>query len=128
MLFATLLAQEAQARVASYVAWVPIVGVLLLAAVLLVWGLVNPNVGRVFARIFAVLAIGLGTGLLAWGIVAASLSGTIRSPLGLASLIGEPSEAIGWGAGSLAAGITALVLSFVVGCTKRGGGKKPASC
>ena len=127
MLFTTLLAQETQADLAL-LHWVPIGGAVLLAAALLLWCLIKPNVGRVFARIFAVLALGLGAGLLAWGIVAACLTGTIRSPLGLAALIGEPSEAIGWGAGSLAAGITALVLSFVVGCTKQGGGKKQATC
>ena len=101
---------------------------ILLPTAFLVWALVKPNVGRMFARIFAVLAIGLGVGVLTWGIVAASLTGTVRSPLGLASLISEPSEAIGWGAGCLAAGITALVLSFVVGCTKQGDDKKHTTC
>ncbi len=87
----------------------------LLAVALLLWCTIKPNVGRRFARIFAVLAIGTGIGVLTWGICAAALGEVIRSPLGLTSFIAEPSEAIGWGAGSLAAGITALVLSFIGG-------------
>ena len=87
----------------------------LVVVVLFVWCIIRPNVGRRFARIFAVLAIGTGIGVLTWGICAAALGETLRSPLGLTSLIAEPSEAIGWGAGSLAAGVTALVLSFIGG-------------
>ena len=87
----------------------------LVVAALLLWCIIRPSVGRCFARIFAVLAIGGGIGILTWGICAAALGDAIRSPLGLTSLIAEPSEAIGWGAGSLAAGITALVLSFIGG-------------
>ena len=34
---------------------------------LLIWGLINPVVGRRLARTFAVIAMGLGMGLLAWG-------------------------------------------------------------
>lgn len=129
MLFTTLLAQEAQAPVAPPLLLFATIGAaILLAIAFLVWALVKPNVGRMFAHIFAVLAIGLGAGVLTWGIVAASLTGTVRGPFGLASLISEPSEAIGWGAGCLAAGITALVLSFVVGCTKQGDGKKHTTC
>ncbi len=128
MLFTTLLAQESQGGVALNVPLVAIGAAILLAVALLIWALVNPSVARGFARIFAVLSIGLGAGVLTWGIVAASLTGTVRSPFGLASLISEPSEAIGWGAGCLAAGITALVLSFVVGRTKRGEGKNQTTC
>ena len=91
----------------------------LLVVALFLWGIIRPNVGRRFARIFAVLAIGTGIGVLTWGICAAALGEAVRSPFGLTSLIAEPSEAIGWGAGSFAAGITALVLSFI------GGGRNP---
>ena len=87
----------------------------LLVVALFSWCIIRPNVGRRFARIFAVAAIGIGIGFLTWGICAAALGETIRSPLGLTSLVAAPSEAIGWGAGSLAAGITALVFSFVGG-------------
>ena len=130
MLLTTVLAREGEALVPAhvYLAAIAIAAAVLLATVaFLVWALVNPRVGRAFTRIFAVLAIGLGVGVLTWGIVAASLTGSVRSPLGLASLISEPSEAIGWGAGSLAAGFTALVLSFVVGCTTQAGDKKQLS-
>src|SRR5271166_1304026 len=40
----------------------------LLLVGLLVWGLINPVVGRRLARIFAVIAMGLGMGLLLWGL------------------------------------------------------------
>src|SRR5271157_525472 len=42
----------------------------LLLVGLLVWGLINPVVGRRLARIFAVIAMGLGAGFLTGGIVA----------------------------------------------------------
>lgn len=126
MLFTTLLAQGS--HVALWFRFVAVGGPILLVVAFLIWGLANPNVGRMFARIFAVLGIGLGVGVLCWGIVAACLTGTVRSPFGLDWLISDPSEAIGWGAGFLAAGVTALVLSFVVGCKKRVGAKKPPIC
>ena len=99
----------------------PVLLPLLVVAALFLWCIIRPNVGRLFARIFAVLAIGGGIGVLTWGICAAALGNAIRSPLGLTSLIAEPSEAIGWGAGTLAAGITALVLSFIGGRRTREG-------
>jgi len=126
MLFTILLAQEAQLPAVFKLAAMG--GPILIVVAFLIWGLANPNVGRMFARIFAVLGIGLGVGVLSWGIVAACLTGTVRSPFGFESLISDPSEAIGWGAGCLAAGVTALVLSFVVGCRKPGGVKKPPIC
>lgn len=94
---------------------------LIVVAVSLLWGIFRPNVGRFLSRIFAVAAIGGGIGFLTWGICAAALGDAIRSPFGLISLVAEPSEAIGWGAGFLAAGVTALVLSFVGGGTCRDG-------
>ena len=95
-----------------------ILGVLFLVLVgLLVWGVVNPAVGRSFARIFAVVAMGLGTGFLIWGIVGASGGERLRTPFGI-DVIVEPIEAIACGAGLLAASIVSLVLSFV-GSSKR---------
>src|SRR5271166_2092476 len=47
----------------------------LLLVGLLVWGLINPVVGRRLARIFAVIAMGLGVGLLLWGFSAAFRGG-----------------------------------------------------
>jgi hypothetical protein len=104
--------------------YAPVLLLLLVVAALLLWCIIRPNVGRLFARIFAVLAIGGGIGVLTWGICAAALGEAIRSPFGLTSLIAEPSEAIGWGAGILAAGITALVLSFIGGRKIRDGREK----
>ena len=86
-----------------------------LAASFVMWCLIRANVARAFARIFAVLAIGTGIGVLTWGICAQGLGMPIRSPFGLVYLISDPVEAIGWGAGLLAGGITAMVLSLVGG-------------
>lgn len=71
--------------------------------------------GRAIARIFAVIAVGAGVGILTWGITGAARGDPIRVPPGMECCISGPSEIIGWGAGILAAGVTALVLSFVVG-------------
>ena len=105
-----------QGQMVTHMGYVTRVVLFVLPAVALFsWCIIRPNVGRRFARVFAVAAIGIGIGFLTWGICAAALGEAIRSPLGLTSLIAAPSEAIGWGAGSLAAGITALVFSFVGG-------------
>jgi hypothetical protein len=85
---------------------------------LLVWGVVRPGVGRRFARIFAVIAMGSGVGFLIWGIVGASRSEHLRPPFG-SDLITEASEGIAWGGGLLTSGIVALVLSYV-GSGRRG--------
>ena len=74
---------------------------LLLLVGLLVWGLINPAVGRRLARIFAVIAMGLGTGFLLWGIGGAMSGERLRPPF-RRDIITEVSEAIGWGAGFLA--------------------------
>ncbi len=91
----------------------------LLLVGLLVWGLINPAVGRRLARIFAVIAMGLGTGFLLWGICGAMSGERLRPPF-RRDIITEVSEAIGWGTGFLTGGIVALVLSFL-GKSKRGG-------
>ena len=128
MLLTTLLAQEAQARVASDFFLVATGGAILLAIAFLVWCLVKPKLGRIFAFIFALLGIVLGAGLLAWGIVAACVGGTVPIPLGFVLFVSEASEAIGFGAGCLAASITALVLASVAGCTSRCGGQGQTTC
>ena len=101
-----------------------VVGLLFVSLVgLVVWCCIKPAVARVCARVFSVLALGFGAGFLTWGICAAALDGSLRSPFG--SFMTEPSEAIGCGAGLLAGGIAALVLSFVGGKKESsGGGKK----
>ncbi len=85
----------------------------LLLVGLLIWGLINPVVGRRLARNFAVIAMGLGTGFLAWGISGAVSGERLRPPFSSSNIITEVSEAIGWGAGFLTGGIVALVLSFL---------------
>jgi hypothetical protein len=91
----------------------------LLLVGLLLWGLINPIVGRRLARIFAVIAMGLGMGLLLWGISGAVSGERLRPPFD-SHIITEVSEAIGSGAGFLTGGIVALVLSFL-GKTKKVG-------
>jgi hypothetical protein len=76
------------------------------------WSFLNPQVGRVVARIVAVVAIGFGV---VWVVTAIgdSLNGTsnqrYESPLGQ----GGFGAALGWGSGGLALGIAVLVLSFL---------------
>ncbi len=84
----------------------------LLLVGLLLWGLINPVVGRRLARVFAVIAMGLGMGFLLWGISGAVSGERLRPPFD-SHIITEVSEAIGWGAGFLTGGIVALVLSFL---------------
>ena len=91
----------------------------LLLVGLLLWGLINPVVGRRLARIFAVIAMGLGIGFLLWGISGAVSGERLRPPFD-SHIITEVSEAIGWGAGFLTGGIVALVLSFL-GKTRKAG-------
>ena len=91
----------------------------LLLVGLLLWGLIDPVVGRRLARVFAVIAMGLGMGLLLWGISGAVSGERLRPPFD-SHIITEFSEAIGWGAGFLTGGIVALVLSFL-GKTKKVG-------
>ena len=102
----------------------------LLLVGLLIWGLINLLVGRRLARNIVVMAMGLGTGLLAWGISGAVSRERLRPPFS-SNIITEVSEAIGWGAGFLTGGIVALVLSFL-GKTRKGGprdtqGSEPTS-
>lgn len=85
----------------------------ILALSFVMWCLIRANVARAFAKVLAVLTIGVGIGVLVWGICAQATGTPIRSPFGLVYLIADPVEAIGWGAGLLAGGITALVLSLV---------------
>lgn len=85
----------------------------LLAAGLCIWCLARPHVGRIVARSLSVIAIGSGVGTLTWGICAAALGDSIRSLAMLPALIDAPSEAIGLGAGFLAGGVLALVLTFL---------------
>ena len=95
--------------------------VLILVGAVVLCCVLKPVAGRVLARVFSVVAVGVGAGLLVWGICAASLGEPEGARFGMGSVVGSPSEAIGWGAGFLVAGIMALVLSFVGGCVSRRG-------
>ena len=84
--------------------------VLVLAMVLLVVCYLRPAVGRLLARVVAVVSMGLGVGGLVWGIVAAARG---DQPSAEGVLAGAtPSFVIGCGAGFLTAGVVALVLSW----------------
>ena len=74
-----------------------------------------PRVGRIATRILAVLGIAAGAGLLAWGFRALFGGDSLRAIEVQSVVISQPSEALGWSAGLLAGGITALVLSFLGG-------------
>jgi hypothetical protein len=83
------------------------------------WSFLNPQVGRVVARIVAVAAIGFGV---VWTVtpIGDSLNGVsdpqYHSPLGK----GGFGVALGWGIGGLALGILVLVLSFLRPARKAG--------
>jgi hypothetical protein len=72
-----------------------------------------PRIGRIAARVVAVVSLGAGTGLLVWAIMAATRSEALRPVVWQAFNITETSEAFGWAAGLLAAGAAALTLSFI---------------
>ena len=83
------------------------------AGTILMAALAYPRVGRIMARVFAVVASGVGAGLLVWAIYAAARGEPLQAISWGAVVISEAGEAIGWSAGLLLAGITALVLSFI---------------
>lgn len=110
-----VLGQQGGPELPAWTAWVTTLLPTVAAAILVLWALVNPRIGRVFAKIFAVLAVGGGIGILTWGICAAVFGETIRSLAVLPNLVTATSEAVGFGAGLLVSGITALILSLVGG-------------
>jgi len=76
------------------------------------WSFLNPLVGRVVARVCAVLAMGFGVNWLVTPFADAMSRVTnaqYESPMGR----GGFGVALGWGAGALVFGIAALVLSFL---------------
>lgn len=70
------------------------------------------SVSRIFAKSIAVVGIGLGVGLLTWGILEATRVDFQPLKAGPILFV-NASQAIGWGAGALGAGVTALVLAFI---------------
>jgi hypothetical protein len=81
------------------------------------WSFLNPQVGRIVARIGAIFAIGFGVMWIVTPI--ADLIDGKRDPR-YESLVGHggSGDALGWGAGAFVVGIMALVFSFL-----RKGGK-----
>ena len=104
--------------VGSEVNWVhvAIFAIFMLPAVaLLLWCLICPPIGRMVARCLSVVLIGGGVGSLVWGICAAALGDSVRSPLFFPDLVAAPSDAIGLGSGLLIAGVTTA--GFVIFAT-----------
>jgi hypothetical protein len=71
------------------------------------------RVGRLVARLLAVVALAAGAGLLTWGLDAAIRGQQLRGIAWQSIEITQPSEAFGWSAGLLLGGVTALLLSFL---------------
>jgi hypothetical protein len=90
---------------------------------LTIWSYLYPAVGRLLGRIFAVVTLSIGLGMLVWGITGAAMNHQIgRLEIG-AIQVREVPEALAWGAGFLLSGIVALVLSFF-GAARRPGLQK----
>jgi hypothetical protein len=104
--------------------WNPLLLAAIPVVVLLVLCYFWPAVGRFLGKLTAVLGMGIGVGLLVWGIlgVAQSDPPPVTWPFAGASY----SLVIGSGAGVLTSGIVALILSFLVRLPA-GPGRKSAS-
>jgi hypothetical protein len=76
------------------------------------WSFLNPQVGRIVARIFAVLALGIGV---CWIVIpiADLLHGETNPQYESFFGQGGFGSGLGWGGGAFAAGVTALVFSFL---------------
>lgn len=82
---------------------------------LLATALAFPRIGRALGKLTAVSMIGCGVGLGTWGLMSA-LNGEEFKVLQAGPIVFySAAQALGWAAGTLAAGVTALVLSFVGG-------------
>ena len=72
-----------------------------------------PRAGRALGKTVAVALMALGGGLITWGLIG-SLSRDPFEPLEFGPILfSSAAQTLGWGAGSLCGGITALVLAFV---------------
>ncbi len=112
--------QEGIPDMGVWVSWAAAILPTVAAVCLVLWALVNPRIGRVFAKIFAVVAVGGGIGILTWGICAAAFAEPIRSLAAFPTLVTTSSEVVGFGAGLLVSGLTALILSLVGGKGRSG--------
>jgi hypothetical protein len=72
----------------------------------------RPNLLATMAQLKAIAFLGLGIGILVWGTISLSVGGPFEKPFSEVTLIRTPAEAIGWGAGFIAAGVVSLVISF----------------
>jgi hypothetical protein len=85
----------------------------LLTGALITIALVYPRIARAFGKALAAVLIGVGVGLLVWGLYTAISGDELRrmrfGPIVLSTI----GQTLGWAGGALASGITALVLSFV---------------
>jgi hypothetical protein len=73
----------------------------------------NPTLGRVCIRVFAVVTLSIGVGFLVWAIVAQVMGQQTRVVSGSRELLSHNSETLALGSGFMVAGVAALVLSFV---------------
>lgn len=72
-----------------------------------------PRVARAIGKIAAVVLVGIGVGLITWGLMAV-LGRDAFEPLRFGPITFHSApQTLGWGAGCLAGGVTALVLAFV---------------
>ena len=83
----------------------------LLLGTLITASLGFPAIGRVVAKILAVILLGIGFGVLVLACATLSQGGPLRPPFG-SNLITEIGEAFGWGAGLFLGGLLALGLSL----------------
>ena len=80
---------------------------------LLAVALCFPRVARALGKFAAFVLIGGGAGLVTWGLISALNPGNFEELRMGAITFYTPAQTLGWGAGLLGSGITALVLSFV---------------
>lgn len=94
-----------------------------IALCLLGWCLISPTARGTIVGVFAVIAVGSGTGILTWGICSAVRNEEVRSLAILPALVATPSDAIGLGTGLLVAGIMTLALAHTM--PRRSRAKEP---
>jgi hypothetical protein len=79
--------------------------------ILMTIALSNPHIARALGKICAFVLIAAGAGLITWAIYggATEFQSLEFGPIVFVSV----AQALGWGVGCLAGGVTALVLAFV---------------
>jgi uncharacterized membrane protein len=87
-----------------------VVGVLI--GILLTASFSFPRVGRAVGKTVSVVLLSLGAGLITWGIFGLVAEDGFKPMEFGPILFSSSAQALGWGAGSLCGGLTALVLSF----------------